>query len=93
MGNCLPDGSTATVCLIVGRDMFVANCGDSSAYAYMSSSSSSSEPQAAAGPLILTDIHSTEDVAERRRCELAGGEFRGHRQQRHSLFSCFQLCG
>lgn len=87
MGNCLPDGSTATICLIVGRKLFIANCGDSSAYAFMSSSSSQ-----AAGPLLLTDIHSTDDLAERRRCELAGGEFRGP-VQRRGLLSFLKLCG
>lgn len=52
------DGSTATVCLIVGNDMYVANCGDSAAYSFSIN-----------GKVVkkLTEDHGTDNEAEAKR--------------------------
>jgi serine/threonine protein phosphatase PrpC len=58
-------GSTATICLIVGDDVYVTNCGDSAAY--------SVDKEARA--TILTECHSTENPVEVARCKSRGGRF------------------
>ena len=56
-------GSTATVCFICDDDIFVLNCGDSSAYCIMSDDSVQ----------LLTEDHGTKNADEIKRCTHAGG--------------------
>lgn len=56
------DGSTATICLIINNDIYITNCGDSSAYLVTSSNTTK----------LLTEEHGTNNIAEVNRCEKAG---------------------
>lgn len=60
------DGSTATVCLIIGTDLYVCNCGDSSAAGFQENGQFVS----------LTDVHGTETESEIARCIAAGGNLK-----------------
>jgi hypothetical protein len=64
-GADLMDGSTCTVMLMVGDQIYITNCGDSSAYAYLPS-----KP-----PTLLTEVHGTETASEVKRIVEAGGKF------------------
>ena len=58
------DGSTATVCIIVGSDLYLMNCGDSAAYSVM----------ADGGAERLTEDHGTNNESEVQRCRTGGGK-------------------
>jgi len=73
----LRDGSTATVCLIVGSHVYIANCGDSSAFVQRSDGTLSK----------ATEDHSTANPAEVDRCHSAGAAVHQSIIQT-SLFSC-----
>lgn len=72
-------GSTATVCLIWDEDVYILNCGDSSAYSIMSNG----ETQ------LLTEEHGTNNISEVQRCVQAGGSLRKQYVQR---LSPYPLC-
>lgn len=57
------DGSTATVALIIGNDLYIANCGDSAAYIEYSDGSF----------VKVTEDHGTTNEHEKIRCEVSGG--------------------
>jgi serine/threonine protein phosphatase PrpC len=57
------DGSTATVCVISDNDLYIANCGDSSAFAIFPDGKTE----------CLTENHSSYNVDEVDRCVKAGG--------------------
>jgi serine/threonine protein phosphatase PrpC len=77
----LKDGSTASVCLIVAGNIYIANCGDSSGYLQMNDGTIS----------IATDIHNTLNADEVQRCTAAGGTVRLKEGPR-SLLSCLSPC-
>ncbi len=60
------DGSTGTVCMMIDDQIYVVNCGDSSAYAYYSNGES----------IRLTAVHGTENPDEVDRIKSAGGVLR-----------------
>jgi serine/threonine protein phosphatase PrpC len=75
----LRDGSTATVCLIVGGSVYIANCGDSSGYLQMIDGTITR----------ATDLHNTLNTDEVQRCTATGAEIR-LKEKSGGLFSC---CG
>jgi serine/threonine protein phosphatase PrpC len=73
------DGSTATVCLIVGTTIYITNCGDSQAYIQMTDGEFTA----------ATDIHNTCNEEEVARCTAAGGRILlKHRPERTTYFCC-----
>lgn len=74
----LKDGSTATVCLIVGGSVYIANCGDSSGYLQMSDGTITR----------ATDMHNTLNENEIQRCTSAGSQVRTKLSSSGGIFSC-----
>lgn len=58
------DGSTATICYITGTDLYLTNCGDSSAYGVFEDGTTK----------VLTEEHGTHIESEQIRCQRAGGQ-------------------
>ena len=63
------DGSTATVCMVTGDDVYVTNCGDSACYSVGTNGDFS----------ILTEDHGTGNAVEVTRCVKAGGTMKEQR--------------
>lgn len=63
--NFRRDGSTATVVLVVGDQVLVANCGDSHVYLYCESKGP---------PKCLSDAHNTDNKKENERVEKSGAK-------------------
>lgn len=61
-----PDGSTGTVCMVNGNDIYVTNCGDSACYSISGSGDFS----------MMTEDHGTGNPLELDRCVKAGGTLR-----------------
>jgi serine/threonine protein phosphatase PrpC len=76
------DGSTATVCLIIAGNIYIANCGDSSGYLQMNDGTIS----------LATEMHNTLNSDEIQRCTAAGGEIRHKDQSRGLLLTLSSLC-
>lgn len=74
----LKDGSTATVCLIVGESVYIANCGDSSGYLQMIDGTITR----------ATDMHNTLNESEIKRCTSAGSDVRTKISSSSGFFSC-----
>ena len=73
------DGSTATACLIVGNDIYLTNCGDSSAYSISSDGKCK----------LLTEDHGTNNTEEVNRCLKAGGQLK---PQTYTVPAPFPFC-
>mmetsp|Transcript_8717 Transcript_8717/g.13017 ORF Transcript_8717/g.13017 Transcript_8717/m.13017 type:complete len:339 (-) Transcript_8717:215-1231(-) len=75
----LRDGSTATVCLISGHQLFVVNCGDSSAFIERPDGSHAK----------VTEDHSTSNPAEVSRCRNSGAVVEQSPPQSSMIPCCF----
>lgn len=73
------DGSTATVCLISGNDVYITNCGDSACFSIMPDGTTEQ----------LTEDHGTNNPEEVDRCIKAGGSLK---EQVYSVPAAFPFC-
>lgn len=73
------DGSTASVCLVSGNDLYITNCGDSACYSIMPDGTTE----------LLTEDHGTNNPEEVDRCVKAGGTLR---EQQYSIPAAFPFC-
>lgn len=71
-------GSTASICYVVGSDLYATNCGDSAAYCLLLDGKIEK----------LTEDHCTNNSAEVKRCEMAGGEIR--EETTRIKYCCFE---